>query len=324
MAELRDRQIRLVHELMYQIKVQEVMTRDVVCFPSETTFREIQLCMKQRKFSGTPIVDGDVLVGIVSIDDIITAFDRGWIDQSVGSYMTRSVMTVPQNASVITASNIFNKTRFGRLVVVSAPGSRAVVGILTFSDIMSHLLLAVNAIAEQIEKQESKIDKQLRDAKDSLHFEIAADNFDLAGQASTAIKKHLQGKGVAPATLRRIAVICYEAEINIIIHSLGGYLEMTMMGDRVRILAVDEGPGIPDVERAMQPGYTTANEKIRSLGFGAGMGLCNMKRCADEFAVRSSMESGTEVEAVVYLNRNGETAAGAPAAAAGGKGGNGP
>lgn len=301
MVELRERQIRLVHELMYHIKVQEVMTRDVVCFPSDSTFRAIQLRMKERKFSGTPIVDGGQLVGIVSIQDIITAFDRGYIDAPVATFLTREVVTIPQTYSVMAASNMFNKHRYGRLPVVAAAGSRTVVGILTYSDILSHLLLRVNAIAERFESQEHAAESVVRDGGARLHFELLPDNFERAGMASTTIKKHLQERGVPPPLLRRIAVICYEAEMNVIIHSLGGYLEVQLLADRVLIAAVDEGPGIPDVEKAMEPGYTTANEKIRALGFGAGMGLFNMKRCADRFAVRSSMETGTEVEATVFL-----------------------
>jgi anti-sigma regulatory factor (Ser/Thr protein kinase) len=92
-----------------------------------------------------------------------------------------------------------------------------------------------------------------------------------------------------------------------------------LLPDRVVINAVDEGPGIPDVERAMQPGYTTSNEKIRSLGFGAGMGLVNMKRCADQFTVRSSMETGTEVEAVVLLEPQAASGSAASAPVSGGK-----
>jgi len=302
MADLRDRQIRLVHELMYQIKVREVMTVNVVCFKSSSTFREIQLCMKEKRFTGTPIVDDGKLQGIISIQDIITAFDLGRMNEPVGRYMSRDVMTIPQNYSVIAASNLFRKYRFGRLPVVDAPQSRNVVGIVTYSDIISHLLLEVNAIAERFEKQEGKASQAKWDSCNKMRFEIAPDNFDLAGSASTTIKKQLQAFGIAPALLRRISVICYEAEMNVIIHSLGGYMEVELQKDRVRIVVVDEGPGIPDIEKAMQPGYTTANEKIRALGFGAGMGLCNIKQCADEFAIRSTMESGTELEAAVKLD----------------------
>lgn len=302
MSAFNERQIRLVHELMYNIKVGEVMTRDVISFPQSATFREIQLCMKERRFSGAPIVEGGELVGIISIDDIITAFDRGIIDEAVVGHMTREPMTIPQNYSVIAASNIFGKYRFGRLPVVEAPKSRKLVGILTFGDILSHLLLKMNTIAERIQEQERSFENVAKNASDHLHFELTADNFDLAGMASTTIKKHLQGNGIAPAVVRRLSVICYEAEINVIIHSLGGYMDVHIFEDRIQLHVVDDGPGIPDLAKALEPGFTTANEKIRALGFGAGMGLANMKRCADDFNIQSSMDTGTEINAVVYTS----------------------
>ncbi len=302
MGAFNERQIRFVHELMYQIKVGEAMTTEVVTFPPTAVFREIQRCMKEKRFSGTPIVDCGELVGIVSIDDIITAFDQGYIDEPVHTRMTRDLHTIPQNYSVIAASNLFAKYRCGRLPVVARANSRELVGILTFGDILSHLLLKMNTIAERIEKEEQSLHKTLQGASDTLHFELAPDNFDLAGMASTSTKKHLQKLGVEPAVIRRIAVICYEAEINVIIHSLGGYMEVFILKDQVRVHVRDDGPGIPDVEKAMHPGYTTANEKIRALGFGAGMGLSNIKRCADHFSIKSSMETGTDIEAVVYFD----------------------
>ncbi len=308
MGAFNERQIRLVHELMYNIKVGEVMTNNVISFPSTTTFREIQRCMKEKRFSGAPIVDDGELVGIVSIDDIITAFDRGTIDEPVAEYMTRELTTIPQNYSVIAASNIFSKHRFGRLPVVEVPKGRKLVGILTFGDILSHLLVKMNTIAERIQEQEQSLENVVKNARDHLHFELKADNFDLAGMASTTIKKHLQANGIPAAVVRRIAVICYEAEINVIIHSLGGYMDVHIFDDRVQLHIVDDGPGIPDLEKALEPGYTTANEKIRALGFGAGMGLANMKRCADEFAIQSSMETGTEINAVVYSTKENQEA----------------
>jgi CBS domain-containing protein len=288
---------------MYQIKIREVMTAEVITFPPTATFREIQLCLKQHRFSGTPIVNQDgVLLGIVSIDDIISAFDDGHIDDPVGDLMTRNVVTIPQNYSVIAASNLFHKHHFGRIPVVDSPGSGKLVGILTFGDILSHLLLIINSIAERVEEQERSMARNMEHSShDTLHFELAPDNFDLAGVASTMVKKHLKGRGVPGPIARRIAVICYEAEMNVILHSLGGYMDVDIRDDLVRVVVGDEGPGIPDINRALEPGYTTANEKIRALGFGAGMGLPNIKRCADEFAITSSMETGTIVEATVHL-----------------------
>lgn len=303
MTQLHERQIRLVHELMYQIKVREVMTAKVVTFPPTATFREIQLCMKEHRFSGTPIVgEGGVLLGIVSIDDIISAFDKGRIDDPVAEFMTRELVTIPQNYSAIAASNLFHKYHFGRLPVVETPGSNKLVGILTFGDILSHLLLIINSIAERFEEQERTMARTMeRSTCDSLHFELAPDKFDLAGVASTMVKKRLKALGVPGEIARRVAVICYEAEMNVILHSLGGYMDADIREDLVRIVVGDEGPGIPDLKKAMEPGYTTANEKIRALGFGAGMGLPNIKRCADDFSITSSMKTGTVLEATVYL-----------------------
>ncbi len=302
MAELKERQIKLVHELMYQIKIREVMNKKVISFPPSATFREIQLCMKEKRFSGTPIVIDGKIVGMVSIDDIITAFDKGYIDQSVEKFMIKKVVSIPENYSLIAATNIFKKYRYGRLPVVSAPGSDQLVGILTYGDILSHLLVEVNTIAENFESQEKITLSTVKDTERSFHFELEHDNFDLAGVASTTIKKQLTNLGVNPGIVRRIAVICYEAEINVIIHSMGGYMDVQVFDNKVRIYVCDEGPGIPDIEKAMQPGFTTANEKIRALGFGAGLGLSNMKRCADKFHIRSSMETGTEIEAIVFLD----------------------
>ena len=307
MAELKERQIKLVHELMYQIKVGQVMNKNVICFPPKSTFRDIQLCMKEKRFSGTPIVEDGKIVGIVSIDDIITAFDKGYIDETVEKYMKRDIMTVPQNYSLIAATNLFKKYHYGRLPVVSGPNNREIVGILTYGDILSHLLMEINTIVEKFEALELISLGTVKATKNSYHFELQHDNFDLAGVASTTIKKKLAEQGINPAILRRIAVICYEAEINVIIHSMGGYMDINVFEDRVRISVSDEGPGIPDIEKAMEPGFTTANEKIRALGFGAGLGLSNMKRCADKFHIRSSMETGTEIEAIVFLDPEHES-----------------
>lgn len=313
MTQFHERQIRLVHELMYQIKVREAMTREVVTFPPTATYRDIQLCLKRSRFSGTPIVDEGHLVGIVSIDDIITAFDRGCIDEPIQLTMTRELVTVPQNYSVIAASNLFHKYGFGRLPVVSRPGSDDLVGIITFSDILSHLLLKINRIAERVEAHERRLVAHLDQQRDHLHFEIAPDGFDRAGVAATLTKRRLLSRGVPAPLVRRVAVICYEAEMNIILHSLGGFMDVDLLPDRVEVTAADEGPGIADLEKAMQPGFTTANEKIRALGFGAGMGLPNIKRCADQFHITSSMEAGTELQATVLLPAAVPTAAGVPA-----------
>lgn len=130
-----------------------------------------------------------------------------------------------------------------------------------------------------------------------LHEEYAvrAGDYTCAGEASADIKRRLRQLGVAGAVLRRVAVASYEVELNLVIHSLGGKLMLDVDESGVRLVSTDKGPGIPNIELAMREGYSTANEEARSLGFGAGMGLPNMKRNADEFDIKSTVGVGTTI-----------------------------
>lgn len=133
---------------------------------------------------------------------------------------------------------------------------------------------------------------------DLIHQEypVAAEDYTRAGETSADIKRRLKQLGVSSMVLRRVAVASYEVELNLVIHSRGGVLTLEVEPDRVRLVSRDVGPGIPDVELAMREGYSTANEEARSLGFGAGMGLPNMKRNADQFAIESAVGVGTTIE----------------------------
>ncbi len=126
-------------------------------------------------------------------------------------------------------------------------------------------------------------------------YEIKARDYTGAGDASAAIKRKLRQLGVDSEVLRRVAVAGYEAELNLIIHSLGGTLTMRMSPNEITLVSQDSGPGIPDIEQAMREGFSTAGEEARDLGFGAGMGLPNMKRNADEFTIESAMGRGTVI-----------------------------
>ncbi|HHV61260.1 MAG TPA: anti-sigma regulatory factor [Firmicutes bacterium] len=132
-----------------------------------------------------------------------------------------------------------------------------------------------------------------------MSYDITGGDFAAAGEAATKIKRALKQIGVDAQTTRRAAIIAYEAEMNIIIHAYRGTLQARVSPEGIEILAEDEGPGIPDIELAMQEGYSTAPEKIREMGFGAGMGLPNMKKFSDEFHITSEVGKGTRVRAVV-------------------------
>ena len=129
-------------------------------------------------------------------------------------------------------------------------------------------------------------------------FPVAAMDFVTAGEASAQIKRMLKKLGVDSGVIRRLAIACYEAEINLVIHSDGGKLMLELNPDNVTLISEDVGPGIPDIDLAMSEGYSTASDDVRMMGFGAGMGLANMARNADHFNIESKVGEGTKIEMV--------------------------
>ena len=134
-----------------------------------------------------------------------------------------------------------------------------------------------------------------------LKYHVSGDDFTRAGEASTDVKKKLKMLGVAPDAVRRVAIALYEGEINMVIHADGGEITVTVTDHDVTMVLADVGPGIPDVEKAMTAGYSTASDEVRNLGFGAGMGLPNMKKYSDVFDLKTTVGVGTTVTMKVNL-----------------------
>jgi anti-sigma regulatory factor (Ser/Thr protein kinase) len=132
-------------------------------------------------------------------------------------------------------------------------------------------------------------------------FIIKKYDFEKGGSASNEIRRVLKERHLNPKLIRRVAIASYELEINLVAHSDGGMLSCYIGDDRIEIIAKDSGPGIPDVDQALIEGFSTATDWIRSLGFGAGLGLSNVKRASDTFDIRSQMGLGTIVKATVFL-----------------------
>ena len=135
-----------------------------------------------------------------------------------------------------------------------------------------------------------------------LEYDVAAEDFQTAGTASNNVKETLKMLGLPSAVCRRAAIITYEAEINLVIHGGGGKIVANIDPNFVEIMTIDEGPGIPDIGLAMQEGYTTASEQAREMGFGAGMGLPNIKRNADVFEIESEVGKGTTLRTVINFS----------------------
>lgn len=135
-----------------------------------------------------------------------------------------------------------------------------------------------------------------------LQYEVPGDDFTRAGEASGALKRRLKTLGYDFNAIRRIAIAMYEAEINMVIHANGGVIDVDIYPDKIEVVLADKGPGIPDIEKAMQEGYSTAPDNVRNLGFGAGMGLPNIKKYTDEMKIETELGVGTTMYLTVLVN----------------------
>ena len=129
----------------------------------------------------------------------------------------------------------------------------------------------------------------------NFHYLVDGDDFTSAGKASVMVKKNLRQLGLPPEIIRRVSIAMYEGEINMVIHARGGVADVNVAEDYVEIVLADKGPGIKDISQAMQEGFSTAPDSVRSLGFGAGMGLPNMKRYTDYMDIQSTIGEGTTI-----------------------------
>jgi CBS domain-containing protein len=290
----------VILELIYRLKIKEVMCTVLKTAEKETTLREIQKIMRDECITGVPIVQGKRLIGLVSMDDIITALDKGFIEETAEKHMSRHLMVLEEDMPVSFAIRYFDRFPFHRYPVLNK--QKELVGMITSRDISRSLLIEINHEVEMLEKQSSMPLSTIDSMDGEIYtYTIMKNDFENAGYASTQIKKKLKSFGIAPHIIRRAAIASYEIEMNMVLHSNGGELIAEYSKDKLVITAKDTGPGIEDIAKALTPGWSTANEWIRSLGFGAGMGLPNAKNCSDVFNIESS-PAGTQVVSTIYLH----------------------
>jgi len=299
-----NREITRVQELAYELKVEQAMTKDVIKVRPKNRMGELREILRVNRISGTSVVDEDKLVGIVSIEDFIKCLADGEIDAFIEEKMTRKVETLYADEPLIHAVNKFNRHGFGRFPVIERSNGK-LVGIISKSDIIKTLLkeLEIDYREEEIHRyRASHIFEDMVADKTTLIFEynIAGQDFKRAGESASGLKKSLTRLGIHPQILRRLAIATYEAEMNIVIFTSGGHITAYVKPDEIRVKATDSGPGIPDVEQAMQPGFSTASPTVQEWGFGAGMGLSNIKKCADKMNINSVVGKGTKLEVIIY------------------------
>jgi CBS domain-containing protein/anti-sigma regulatory factor (Ser/Thr protein kinase) len=297
--------ITRVEELTYELKIEEVMTKDPCVVSPETIMEDILEIFRKNRISGTPVVISGQLVGIVSIEDLIHCLKANDLASPVSKYMSSKLLTTRKTDPVIEALKLFVSSRYGRLPVLDEQGN--LTGIITKGDITSGILKALQHDYQEEEIRRYRASHLFEDIVSDrssliLRYNIKQGDFIHGGSASSAIKKALLRLGASPQIARRTSIAIYEAEMNLIIHTThGGIIRVEIEPKQISINITDEGPGIEDVELAMRPGFSTATETIRELGFGAGMGLVNIQRCVDSMRLESVFGKGTNLRLKINL-----------------------
>ncbi|ODN31302.1 CBS domain-containing protein [Fervidobacterium thailandense] len=308
MAEILEK----VQKVFANIKVEEFMTKDVIYVKPDRTVAQVKEILRLKRISGVPVVDDSgKVVGIISIEDIIKCLENGKLGDRVDEHMTKDVVCINADATLQDVIKFFERYRYGRFPVVNTEGK--LVGIVTKNDILAAVATRLGLIYLHDERRSMVLDSDMLNRslitgeeinKKGADFYFRIDYFDvnLAGIGAAQLKKFLLKKGIDESIVRKVAVATYEAEVNVVIHSGSeGEIYCFIGDDKITVRVEDWGKGIENIELAMKEGYSTAPDHVRELGFGAGMGLPNMKRFSDKMVILSEKGKGVVVEMVFYI-----------------------
>ena len=301
--------ISRTQEMVYEMTVGEVMAPNMVTVRPDQTMAEFRVLLRDNKISGTPVVENGRLVGMISIEDLINALTDNAIHVPVAERMKSRVECLYGDELLVHCIAKFSKLGYRRYPVLNRQDE--LIGIVTKGSIVEGLLRKLEIEHQQSEKQENTgptrptMRKFFEDVfADEITFtfkyQIVGQTLKHAGKAASELKNALKNLGICPPLLRRIGVATYEAEINLASYTQGGEIRAQVEKWGITVDVMDSGPGIPDVEKAMQPGYSTAPDWVRELGFGAGMGLVNIQKCSDEMELNSTVPDGTHLTMRFY------------------------
>ena len=285
---------KVVQELGYELKVRDAMNRKIIKVSPDTRMSELRPILRSNQIAGIPVMKSEQLVGLISVEDMVNWFTDGAQDCPISERMTKDVKTLYADEPLIHAINGLERYGFFHFPVLDRQSGK-LVGVVTREDVIKGLLrkLEIDYREEEIRRyRASHIFEDIVADKSALlfHYYVVGQDFEKAGNCSSGLKKTLKRLGIHPDIVRRIAIATYEAEAKV-------------DPNQIRIVVEDSGPGIPDIEKALQPGYSTAPEWVRELGFGAGMGLVNIQKCADEMNITSTIDKGTRLEVSIAIKK---------------------
>ncbi len=296
-------------DFFQDLDAKTVMNRMIIFLKEDNTLREAQQIMKRKKISGLPVVGDDhTLINIITMEDIINALEKGTIDKTIKEFGRKKVVALIEKDSIEKIVEYFSLYGFGRFPVVNK--DQKLIGIITKQDLLFAIISKLSVLYLHDERTKEILDSPLSIlVKNSINknepefiYNINNSDVNNAGEGSAMLKTYLKEKGFDAKIVRKISIATYEAEVNVVIHGGGiGKIIAVTNEDSIVVFVEDIGPGIENIEQAMRPGYSTAPEYIRALGFGAGMGLPNIKRFADKLIITSEKDKGVKVEMVFWL-----------------------
>jgi CBS domain-containing protein/anti-sigma regulatory factor (Ser/Thr protein kinase) len=291
------------------IKASDIMASKVVALTADKKIAHAKEMMKIKKISGIPVIDDKKkLVGMISIEDIINALEFNRINEPIRNIMTQKVVAIGLSETLSEIVDKFENYKFGRFPVVDDQGR--IQGIISKEDILHGIIEKFNLIYIHDKKRSATLNsessiitgEQLKIDEAEFQYNIETNDIGKAGTGAMFLKQFLKEKKFNDEIVRRVGVATYESEANVVIHSRGeGDIFCFIDEDRIIVRVVDNGVGIEDLDKAMKEGYSTAPDYVRELGFGAGMGIPNMKRFSDKLVILSEKNVGTQVEMIFYL-----------------------
>lgn len=299
--------VNRIQELVYELNVGSAMTTDAITVSSGLPMASVREVLRSKKISGMPVVDNGKVVGIISIEDFIKWLADDGCDCTVGDKMSTNIVSVFSDEPLVHVVSKLESHGYGRLPVIDRKTGR-LAGIITKGDIIEKLLHKIEVDYQEEEIRHYRASHFFEDiiadsTRLSFVYEIHGKSIAEGGVVASSLKKTLKRLGIHPEVVRRASIALYEAEMNVIIYARDGRVAASVDAHKIYVEIEDDGPGIPDVEKALQPGYSTAPEWVRELGFGAGMGLQNIKKSADEMDISSVVGEGTLLKLSFAMER---------------------
>jgi len=301
-----DKLIDQMQSLFKDLVAGDIMVPNVVSISPDRTMEQAKELMRLKKISGLPVVDAEKLVGLVSIEDIIKALEQHKILEKIAHHMSCRLVVIHPEENLPQIFEKFTRHGFGRFPVVDS--QQKLVGIITKEDILRSILEEFRVLYVRDKRRTDVLDgddvhrslitgEEINKLGADFAFAVDYVEVSLSGIGAARLKEFLLSKNLGEEIARKVAIATYEAETNVVIHSGSpGNIYCFLYPDSVRVRVEDHGKGIEDLEIAMQEGYSTASDQVREMGFGAGMGISNMRRYSDKMVMVSEVGKGVILE----------------------------